>query len=132
MNAPVEINQTRRMTRDRWARVEAIQGNDAVVVIIAQRVGDRVVAPLRKLTIDTGRLAKDSIVEDAPPLSPPDFREAVIDAVAQTVTLDGVTVPYHVTSSGVRVGTSPDGAMHTLNLTVLVGNVVHARPAGGA
>ncbi|MCM6777912.1 hypothetical protein NDR87_31560 [Nocardia sp. CDC159] len=105
----------------RWIRVETIYSDGkAGCRVIARKAGDRIVPANTPTTIAFAALQKMQRTPQ-PPKPRPDIDVIEIDRQAQTITVDGVQLPYHVGAYGPRVrhgADTPDGAFHvTVTLT---------------
>lgn len=121
----VEPGQIWRDTRDRWLRVDEVTDGQAAMVVIAQQIGDRVMAPMRAVSMDVEKLPKRmALVDAAPAATGPDLAEVLIDYVAQTIALgDGKPIPYYVGSSGPRVKFLDDDAAAIVTVAFYTGCV---------
>lgn len=124
--AAVAVRQIWLDDRGRYLRVDEItDGGQAVMVVVAQRIGDRVMAPMRAVSMDVAKVPKRmTLVDAAPEPTGPDIATASIDYTAQTIDLGAGPVPYYVGSSGPRVRFTDDGDGSALiTLTLYVGQI---------
>ncbi|MGW6698809.1 hypothetical protein [Nocardia sp. NPDC055049] len=111
----VEAGQIWHDTRDRWLRVDEIVNGKAVMVVVAQKVGDRVMAPMRGVSVDAAKVPKRMVLVDAAPTpTGPDLANLTIDYRDQTIVLGNGPVPYYVGSSGLVTVTFYAGAVRTI------------------
>ncbi|NEW49383.1 hypothetical protein GV792_04905 [Nocardia cyriacigeorgica] len=120
----IEPGQIWLDTRGRYLRVDEItdQGQ-AVMVVVAQLVGDRVMAPMRAVSMDVAKVSKRmTLVDSAPQPTGPDIANLTIDYRDQTIVLGAGPVPYYVGSSGPRVRLL-DGGAALVTVTFYAGHI---------
>lgn len=101
----VEPTQIWLDNRGRFLRVDAISDTgQAAMVVVAQKIGDRIMAPMRAVSMDVAKVPKRmTLVDAAPAPTGPDIAALTIDCRDQTIVLGDGPVPYYVASSGPRV-----------------------------
>ncbi|PSR63966.1 MULTISPECIES: hypothetical protein [Nocardia] len=123
MSDPIKPGDIFRDQRGRWLLVDTIVDQSAILTVVAQQIGDRIVAPMRGTSMALDRLVKLDRVDTAPEPSGPDFAAIHIDRTNQTVRLgDGPELPYHIGSSGPRIKFADDRTA-TVTITFRTGTV---------
>ncbi|MCC3311493.1 hypothetical protein [Nocardia africana] len=124
MSDPITPGAIFRDNRGRWMRVDTIVDQSAILTVIAQQIGDRIVAPMRDTSMALNRLAKLDRVDTAPEPSGPDFPAIHIDRTNQTVRFgDGPELPYHIGSAGPHIKFGDDGSA-TVSITFRTATVL--------
>ena len=132
MNPEVKAGQIWRDDRDRWLRVDEATDGRAAMVVVAQQIGDRVMSPMRAVSMRTEQVARRmTLVESAPEATGPDLGTVTIDYPNQTIDLGAGPVPYYVGSSGPRVRFLESGTSHALVTVAFYVAVVHSNYGGG-
>lgn len=100
---------------NRWLRVEDETDGRYLCRVIAKQAYDRITVPDTTSRVSAARLRSMTRVDAAPAPSGPAFDVIEIDQQAETITVDGTRMPYHVAASGPRVkhaSDTKDGAFH--------------------